>query len=80
MKGKEKAGAGGPTRERTIVWHDDQSRFMLGWYIDYKKEQHAGFKFKKPHHFKCMEALKRQFKMDVTVNQVERHFRLYKEN
>jgi hypothetical protein len=53
---------------------------MLGWFIDFMKEQHAGFKIKKQHHFKCSEALNRQFNMGVTATQVERHFRHYKEN
>jgi hypothetical protein len=53
---------------------------MLGWFIDYIKEQHAGFKLRKPHHFKCAEALNRQFNMGVIGTQVERHFRHYKEN
>jgi hypothetical protein len=44
------------------------------------KEQYAGFKIKKQHHFKCSEALNRQFNMGVTATQVERHFRHYKEN
>lgn len=72
-KGKEKI-------ERTIVWDEDQSKFMLGWFTDFIKEQHAGFKIKKQHHFKCAEALNRQFNMGVTATQVERHYRHYKEN
>jgi hypothetical protein len=34
-KGKEKI-------ERTIVWDEDQSKFMLGWFTDFIKEQHDG--------------------------------------
>ncbi|KAF8693275.1 hypothetical protein HU200_038659 [Digitaria exilis] len=39
---------------------------MLDWYIQYKKNQHAGFVFKKPHHMKCADALNKQFGMGVT--------------
>jgi hypothetical protein len=46
-KGKEKAEGDGSTRERTITWDDDQTKFMFGWFIDFMKEQHAGFKIKK---------------------------------
>ncbi|XP_025822680.1 uncharacterized protein LOC112898555, partial [Panicum hallii] len=80
VKGKEKDEGDGSTRERTILWDEDQTKYMLGWFIDYIKEQHAGFKIKKQHHFKCSEALNRQFNMGVTATQVERHFRHYKEN
>jgi len=79
-KGKEKVEGEASTRERTILWDEDQTKFMLGWFIDFIKEQHAGFKVKKQHHFKCAEALNRQFNMGVTTIQVERHFRHYKEN
>ncbi|PUZ77159.1 hypothetical protein GQ55_1G348500 [Panicum hallii var. hallii] len=68
-KGKEKDEGDGTTRERTILWDEDQTKFMLGWFIDYIKEQHAGFKIKKQHHFKCSEALNRQFNMGVTATQ-----------
>jgi hypothetical protein len=37
-------------------------------------------RLKKQHHFKCAEALNRQFNMGVTATQVERHYRHYKEN
>jgi hypothetical protein len=33
--------------ERTINWNEDQTKFILGWYIDLKKDQHATFNFKK---------------------------------
>jgi hypothetical protein len=46
-KGKEKVEGDGSARERTITWDEDQTKFMLGWFIDYIKEQHAGFKLKK---------------------------------
>jgi hypothetical protein len=45
-KGKKKDEGDGTTRERTILWDEDQTKFMLGWFIDYIKEQHAGFKIK----------------------------------
>lgn len=80
VKGKSQVESDGPSRERTISWDEDQIRYMFGWYIALKKEQHAGFKFKKTHHFKCAEALNKEYNMGVTVPQVERHLRHYKEN
>jgi hypothetical protein len=79
-KGKKKDEGDGTTRESTILWDEDQTKFMLGCFINYIKEQHAGFKIKKQHHFKCSETLNRQFNMGVIATQVERHFRHYKEN
>nr|CAB3500918.1 unnamed protein product [Digitaria exilis] len=79
-KGKGKVDGDGPSRERTINWDDGQTKFMLDWCIDYMKNQHAGFKFKKQHHMKCADALNKEFGMGVTVAQVDRHFRHYKEN
>jgi hypothetical protein len=61
VTGKEKVEGKGSARERTILWDDDQTKFMLGWFIDYIKEQHVGFKIRKPHHFKCAEALNIQY-------------------
>jgi hypothetical protein len=52
-KGKDKVDDDNCTRERTILWDEDQTKFMLGWYMDFIKDQHAGFKVKKQHHFKC---------------------------
>ncbi|KAF8702553.1 hypothetical protein HU200_032937 [Digitaria exilis] len=80
VKGKGKVDADGPPRERTITWDEEHTKFMLDWYIEYKKNQHAGFVFKKPHHMKCADALNKQFGMGVTVAQVDRHYRDYKEH
>jgi hypothetical protein len=80
VTGKEKVEGEGSGHERTILWDDDQTKFMLGWFIDYIKEQHVGFKMRKPNHFKCAEALNRQFNMGVTGTQVGRHLRHYKGN
>lgn len=79
-KGKGKVEGEGSTRERSISWDDDQTKFMLDWYIEYKKEQHAGFIWKTQHHLKCADALNREFAMGVTSTQVTRHYRHYKEN
>ncbi|XP_037450994.1 uncharacterized protein LOC119321403 [Triticum dicoccoides] len=79
-KGKGKADGDGCSRERTISWADDQTKFMLDWCIEYMKEQHAGFRFRKHHLMKCADALNRKFAMGVTIAQVDRHFRHYKEN
>ncbi|KAL6655846.1 hypothetical protein ACP70R_006672 [Stipagrostis hirtigluma subsp. patula] len=78
-KGKGKLDADGPSRERSITWDDDHTKFMLDWYIEYKKNQHAGFVWKKQHHLKCADALNKQFGMGVTLAQVDRHYRDYKE-
>jgi hypothetical protein len=66
-KEKEKVEGDGSARERTITWDDDQTKFMFGWFIEFIKDQHAGFKLKKQHHFKCAEALNRQFNMGVSA-------------
>jgi hypothetical protein len=38
INGKEKAESDGSIRERTITWDEDQTKFMLGWFIDFIKE------------------------------------------
>ncbi|CAN6202342.1 unnamed protein product [Urochloa humidicola] len=76
---KGKSDGDGPVRERTITWDEEHSKFMLNWYIEYKKNQHAGFVWKKTHHAKCADALNKQFAMGVTIEQVNRHYRDYKE-
>ncbi|BAS98108.1 Os06g0537800 [Oryza sativa Japonica Group] len=68
-KGKGKVEGEGSTRERSISWDDDQTKFMLDWYIEYKKEQHAGFIWKTQHHLKCADVLNREFAMGVTSTQ-----------
>uniref|UniRef100_A0ACD5ZAD1 Uncharacterized protein n=1 Tax=Avena sativa TaxID=4498 RepID=A0ACD5ZAD1_AVESA len=68
------------SRERTVTWADDQKKYMLDWYIDYLKDQHVGFKFKKQHHMLCADALNKKFAMGVTVDQVDRQYKHYKEN
>ncbi|TVU10935.1 hypothetical protein EJB05_44490, partial [Eragrostis curvula] len=67
-------------RERSQNWHEDQTKYMLEWHIDYLKKQHTGFKFRKPHHLLCADALNKKFAMGVTVGQVDRHYRYHKEN
>jgi hypothetical protein len=47
VKGKVMADALASSRERNITWHQDQTRFILEWCIDYKRKQHLGFKFRK---------------------------------
>lgn len=64
---------------RTITWEEDHTKFMLNWYIEYKKNQHAGFVWKKAHHAKCADALNKEFGMGVTIEQVNRHYREYKD-
>ncbi|RCV31058.1 hypothetical protein SETIT_6G145900v2 [Setaria italica] len=39
---------------------------MLDWCIDYMKNKHAGFKFKKQHQMKCADSLNKEFAMGVT--------------
>jgi hypothetical protein len=36
-KGKADAVAAAPSRERSLNWHEDQSKFMLEWCIEYLK-------------------------------------------
>lgn len=79
MNRKGKSDGDGPVRERTITWDEEHTKFMLNWYIEYKKKQHAGFVWKKPHHAKCADALNKEFGMGVTIEQVNRHYRDYKE-
>ncbi|KAJ1258179.1 hypothetical protein BS78_07G139300 [Paspalum vaginatum] len=79
-KGKLMADAFASPREKTITWHEDQTKFMLEWCIEYQKKQHAGFKFRKPHFMLCADALNKKFAMGVTVTQVERHYRFHREN
>ena len=69
-KVKGKVECEGSTRERSISWEDEQTKFMLNWYIQYKKDQHAGFVWKKQHHMKCVDALNKEFAMRVTLIQV----------
>lgn len=79
-KGKGKVETEGSSRERSISWDDEQTKFMLDWYIEYKKDQHANFIWKSQHHMKCADALNKEFAMGVTSAQVTRHYRHYKEN
>ncbi|CAO2205470.1 unnamed protein product [Urochloa humidicola] len=77
---EEQVDAFASSRERTVIWHEDQSKYMLEWYIEYLKKQHKGFKIRKPHHMLCADALNKKFTMGVTVDQVDRHYRYHKEN
>lgn len=79
-KGKAKADAVASSRERSLNWHEDQTKYMLEWCMEYMKNQHTGFKFKKAHLLLCANALNKKFAMGVTVDQVDRHYRYHKEN
>ena len=79
-KGKAKVDVVAPSRERSLNWHEDQSKYMLEWCIEYLKKQHTGFKFKKSHLLLCANELNKKFAMGVTVDQVDRHYRYHKEN
>ncbi|XP_040382989.1 uncharacterized protein LOC107304791 [Oryza brachyantha] len=79
-KGKGKVEVEGSTRERSISWDEEHTKFMLDWFIEYKKDQHAGFVWKSQHHLKCADALNKEFAMGVTFAQVSCHYRHYKEN
>ncbi|KAE8774875.1 hypothetical protein D1007_52685 [Hordeum vulgare] len=67
-KGKGKDDGGGCSHERTISWADDQTKFMLDWFIEYMKEEHAGFRFRKHHLMKCVDALNRKFAINKSGN------------
>ena len=56
-KGKAKADTVAPSHERSLNWHEDQSKYMLEWCIEYLKKQHTGFKFKKAHLMLCANEL-----------------------
>jgi len=79
-KGKAKADVVAPSRERSLNWHEDQSKYMLEWCIEYLKKQHTGFKFKKAHLMLCANELNKKFAMGVTVDQVDCQYRYHKEN
>ena len=79
-KGKAKADAFASSRERSVNWHEDRSKYMLEWCMEYLKKQHAGFKFKKTHLMLCANDLNKKFAMGVTVDQVDRHYRYHREN
>jgi len=79
-KGKAKADTVAPSRERSLNWHENQSKYMLERCIEYLKKQHIGFKFKKAHLMLCANELNKKFAMGVTVDQVDRHYRYHKEN
>jgi hypothetical protein len=66
--------------ERTVTWADDQKKYMLDWYMDYLKNEHVGFKFKKQHHLSCADALNKKFAIGVNVDQVVCQYMHYKEN
>lgn len=67
-------------RAPSISKDDSQNKFMLDWCIDYTKNLHVGFKFKKQHHMKCADALNKEFTMEVMVAQVDHHFGMPKKN
>lgn len=79
-KAKVKVDALASSRERSLTWHEDQTKLMLEWCMEYLKKQHAGFKFRKQHLMLCADALNKKFAMGVTVDQVDRHYRYHKEN
>ncbi|KAM0913261.1 hypothetical protein ACQ4PT_012277 [Festuca glaucescens] len=62
-----------------ITWTDEATKFMLDWYIDLHRDKPATFKFKKQHHLQCADALNGKFSLGATQNQVDRHYRSYKE-
>jgi hypothetical protein len=54
------AGRNAPSHERSLNWHEDQSKFILEWCIEYLKKQHPGFKFKKSHLLMCANELNKK--------------------
>ncbi|KAL6660182.1 hypothetical protein ACP70R_002304 [Stipagrostis hirtigluma subsp. patula] len=67
------------SREKYITWSDEATKFMLEWYIELRKDKPATFKFKKQHHLQCADAVNAKFALGATQNQVDRHYRSYKE-
>ncbi|KAJ1265529.1 hypothetical protein BS78_08G082400 [Paspalum vaginatum] len=64
---------------KDIVKSDEETRFMLEWYIGVQKDKPSTFYWKQPHHLQCADALNARFANGVTKNQVYRHFRSLKE-
>ena len=79
--GKEKkdGNADAGSRQKCKTWTDDSTEFMLQWYIDYLKEKPATSTWKQHHHHMCAEALNARFGLGATTQQVDRHFRTFKE-
>ncbi|XP_066383446.1 uncharacterized protein [Miscanthus floridulus] len=79
--GKEKkdGNADAGSRQKYKTWSDDSTEFMLQWYIDYLKEKPATSTWKQHHHHMCAEALNARFGLGATTQQVDRHFRAFKE-
>jgi hypothetical protein len=67
------------SRQKYKTWTDDNTEFMLQWYIDYLKEKPATSAWKQHHHHMCAEALNARFGIGATTQQVDRHFRAFKE-
>lgn len=67
------------SREKYITWTDEATEFMLEWFIQTRKDKPDIFKWKKQHHHQCAQALNEKFGLGVTRNQINRHFRSYKE-
>ena len=79
--GKEKkdGNADARSRQKYKTWTDDSNEFMLQWYIDYLKEKPATSTWKQHYHHMCAEALNARFGLGATTQQVDRHFRAFKE-
>ncbi|KAJ1256429.1 hypothetical protein BS78_10G246200 [Paspalum vaginatum] len=69
----------GVSRDKYANWSDEETRFMLEWYIEVQKDKPSTFCWKQPHHLQCADALNARFANGVTKNQVYRHFRSLKE-
>ncbi|WVZ78615.1 hypothetical protein U9M48_026298, partial [Paspalum notatum var. saurae] len=61
------------------AWSDEETKFMLEWYIGVQKDKPTTFSWKQSYHLQCADALNERFGNGVTRNQVHRHFKACKE-
>ncbi|WVZ98820.1 hypothetical protein U9M48_044201 [Paspalum notatum var. saurae] len=60
----------GVSRDKYANWSDEETKFMLEWYIGVQKDKPNTFCWKQPHHLQCADALNAKFSNGVTRNQV----------
>ncbi|KAJ1257063.1 hypothetical protein BS78_K226300 [Paspalum vaginatum] len=61
------------------AWSDEETKFMLEWYIAVQEDKPTTFSWKQSYHLQCADALNERFGNGVTRNQVSRHFKACKE-
>ncbi|WVZ94548.1 hypothetical protein U9M48_040428 [Paspalum notatum var. saurae] len=71
----KKAGS----RERSANWSDDETKFMLEWYIELQKDRLIPSPLRKQYHQQCANALNAKFGSTFTRSQVYRNFKKCRE-